>query len=79
MKTTKALFQHLDLLKGEKAQCIAGCPKKSLVIVECIKDFSTEKNTNKIINNANSFVKVIHYGIIGLATSHLISSNWNKI
>jgi hypothetical protein len=72
----KTIFQDLNLSVGERASCEAGYPKKSLVVVECVKDFSEANNSDEIINNANSFVKIIHNGLIGLSTSHLISCGW---
>ncbi len=75
-KLSKTDFQSLNLEIGERASCEAGYPKKSLVVVECIKDFSEAKNLDEIINNASMFVKVVHHGLIGLATSHLITNGW---
>jgi hypothetical protein len=78
MKTVLELtsFQSLNLEVGERASCEAGFPRKSLVVVECIKDFDTAINNDYLVNNHGEFVKVVHYGIIGISTSHLISYNW---
>ncbi len=75
-KLEKTDFQSLNLTVGERASCEAGYPKKSLVVVECIKDFIEAKNSDEIINNSGTFVKIVHYGLIGLATSHLITCGW---
>lgn len=75
-KLSKSDFQSLNLEVGDRASCEAGYPKKSLVVVECIKDFSEAKSRDEIINNSRNFVKVVHYGLIGLATSHLITNSW---
>jgi hypothetical protein len=74
MKTTT--IQSLDLSVGERATCTAGYPNKATIIVECIKDFSEAKNSDEIINNPRTFIKVVDSGKFGLLTSHLISSNW---
>lgn len=79
LENTKTNFQDLDLEVGERATCSAGYPKKSRVTVECIKDFFEAKNSDEIINNALTYVKIIDYGLIGIGTSHLISSNWEKL
>ena len=78
MKNTleKTLFQSLNLEIGERASCEAGYPRKSLAVVECIKDFDTAPSLDYIFNNYNEFIKVVHYGSIGVSTSHLISGNW---
>jgi len=78
MKTTleKTAFQLLGLKIGERASSEAGYPKKSLVVVECIKDFSESKSNDYILDNHKEFVKVIHYGMIGVSTSHLCSFSW---
>lgn len=75
-KLTNQFFQDLNLKVSERASCYAGYPKKSLVVIECIRDFSEIKNEDYILNNSSSFVKTIHYGLIGLSTSHLMSCNW---
>lgn len=69
-------FQELNLSIGERASNRSAYPRKSLVVVECIKDFNSAPDSDHVINNASSYVKVIHYGLIGLSTSHLISSSW---
>jgi hypothetical protein len=75
-KLEKLAFQNLYLEVGDRASSEAGYPKKSLVVVECIKKFSEAKDLDFILNNSNEFVKVIHYGLIGISTSHLCSSGW---
>ncbi len=69
-------FQELNLEVGERASNNNTYPKESLVVVECIKDFADAPNDNYIINNSSEFVKVVEFGMIGLSTSHLISSDW---
>lgn len=69
-------FQDLKLEVGQLANCSAGYPKKSRVVVKCIKPFSEASNRDYIINNAREFVEVTYYGLIGLSTSHICSSNW---
>lgn len=78
MKTSlkKSEFQQLNLSVGERASNDNTYPKKSLVVVECIKDFADAPSSEYIINNPKEFVKVVHHGMIGLSTSHLISSSW---
>jgi hypothetical protein len=71
----KAIIQDLNLSVGERAICTAGYPSKSTVIIECIKDFDTAKNSDEIVNNPHDFIKVVNKGKFGL-TSHIISSNW---
>jgi len=75
-KLNKTDFPSLDLTVGERASNDNTYPKKSLVVIECTKDFDTAPDKDYLINNATEFVKVVENGLIGLSTSHLISSNW---
>lgn len=73
------IIQDLNLKVGQKARCTAGYPKQSTIVVECIQDFSTAKNSDEIVNNPYDYIKVIDNGRFGALTSHFISSNWNKV
>lgn len=76
---TETVLQALDLVKGERATCTAGYPHKGTVIVECIKDFDTASNSDDIVNNVRTYVKIVDRGQFGLLTSHMISANWKTL
>ena len=70
-----AQFQDLKLKVDEMAQCNAGYPKKSLLIVKCIKDFDNKTT----VDNPRDYIKFVDTGKYGILTSHWISSDWKKV
>lgn len=73
------IIQNLNLKVGQKATCTAGYPHSGTITVQCIKDFSEAKESDDIVNNPNTYIKVVDQGRFGALTSHYISSNWYKM
>ncbi len=72
------LLQELNLKIGEQAICSAGKPRKSSIIVACIKDFDTATYEGDVTNNPYNFVRVTA-SANGAFAAHWVSAEWVKI